>query len=65
MNNMPKEINFIAWERNWEYILTEWHHRAIAIARLLKKWEELNNIKINLYYHPIISEELIKNIDFI
>lgn len=65
MQNPPREINFIGWERNWEYILTEWHHRAIALARLFKQWCDISNIKINLYYHPVISENPIKNIDYI
>ena len=65
INNLPREINFIAWERNGEYILTEWHHRSISIARILKRWWKIKNVKINLYYHPLNSNEKIENIDYI
>lgn len=64
--NFPREVNFIAWERYWEYILTEWHHRAIAIARILKNWWNLDeNVKLNLYYHPVLEKQQVKNIDFL
>lgn len=66
INNFPQEINFIWWKRNNEIILLEWHHRAIAIARILNNWWQIDkNIKLNLYYHPILAETKIKNIDFL
>lgn len=65
INNMPEEINFIWWERKWNIILTEWHHRAIAISRALKRWMNLGDIKLNLYYHPLDDKWLIKSIDYI